>query len=57
MLALGAKAIPLYRHAITIDDSRLDEPLHGLIQDIEGGYVHSLAFVSPGRMAVAATAV
>jgi sulfide:quinone oxidoreductase len=51
VLALGAKAIPLYRHAITIDDRCLDETLHGLIQDIEGGYIHSLAFVSPGRMA------
>jgi sulfide:quinone oxidoreductase len=50
VLALGAKAIPLYRHAITIDDRCLDETLHGLIQDIEGGYVHSLAFVAPGRM-------
>jgi sulfide:quinone oxidoreductase len=50
VLALGAKTVPLYRHAITIDDRRLDEQLHGLIQDIEGGYVHSLAFVSPGRM-------
>jgi sulfide:quinone oxidoreductase len=50
VLALGAKAVPLYRHAITIDDRRLDETLHGLIQDIEGGYVHSLAFVAPGRM-------
>ena len=50
VLALGAKAVPLYRHAITIDDGRLDETLHGLIQDIEGGYIHSLAFVSPGRM-------
>ncbi len=50
VLALGAKAVPLYRHAITIDDRRLDEILHGLIQDIEGGYVHSLAFVAPGRM-------
>ena len=50
VLALGAKAIPLYRHAITIDDRRLDEILHGLIQDIEGGYIHSLAFVAPGRM-------
>ena len=29
----------------------MDETLHGLIQDIEGGYVHSLAFVAPGRMA------
>ncbi len=50
VLALGARAIPLYRHALTIDDHCLDETLHGLIQDIEGGYVHSLAFVSPGRM-------
>jgi sulfide:quinone oxidoreductase len=50
VLALGAKAIPLYRHAITIDDRRLDETLHGLIQDIEGGYIHSIAFVSPARM-------
>jgi len=50
VLALGAKAIPLYRHAITIDDKRLDEQLHGLIQDIEGGYIQSLAFVAPGRM-------
>jgi sulfide:quinone oxidoreductase len=51
MLALGAKAHPRYEHAVTIDDRRLDETLHGLIQDIEGDYVHSLAFVAPGRMA------
>jgi sulfide:quinone oxidoreductase len=51
VLALGARAIPRYEHAITIDDRRMDETLHGLIQDIEGGYVDSLAFVAPGRMA------
>jgi sulfide:quinone oxidoreductase len=51
MLALGAKAVPRYTHALTIDDRHLDETLHGLIQDVEDGYVHSLAFVSPGRMA------
>jgi sulfide:quinone oxidoreductase len=51
ILALGAVAHPLYEHAVTIDDRRMDEVLHGLVQDIEGGYVHSLAFVSPGRMA------
>jgi sulfide:quinone oxidoreductase len=50
VLALGAHASPRYAHGITIDDRRLDETLHGLIQDIEGGYIHSLAFVSPGRM-------
>ncbi len=51
VLALGARAIPRYEHAITIDDRRMDETLHGLIQDIEGGYVDSVAFVAPGRMA------
>ena len=51
MLALGAKPVPRYTHALTIDDRRMDETLHGLIQDVEGGYLKSLAFVSPGRMA------
>ena len=50
VLALGARAVPRYEHALTIDDRRMDETLHGLLQDIEGGYTHSLAFVSPGRM-------
>jgi sulfide:quinone oxidoreductase len=50
VLALGGRAHTRYPHALTIDDRRLDETLHGLIQDIEGGYVHSLAFVAPGRM-------
>jgi sulfide:quinone oxidoreductase len=51
VLALGARARARYEHAVTIDDRHLDEKLHGLIQDIEGQYIHSLAFVSPGRMA------
>jgi sulfide:quinone oxidoreductase len=51
VLALGARARPRYEHALTIDDSRLDETLHGLIQDIEGDFIHRLAFVIPGRMA------
>jgi sulfide:quinone oxidoreductase len=51
VLALGARAVPRFEHAITIDDRRMDETLHGLIQDIEGGYVQSVAFVASGRMA------
>jgi sulfide:quinone oxidoreductase len=51
VLALGAKPYARYEHAVTIDDSRMDELLHGLIQDVEGGYVESLAFVAPPRMA------
>jgi sulfide:quinone oxidoreductase len=51
ILALGARQHERYPHAVTIDDRCLDERLHGLIQDIEGGYVHRLAFVVPARMA------
>jgi len=51
LIATGALARPRYEHAVTIDAGRLDELMHGLVQDVEQGYVGSLAFVSPGRMA------
>ena len=51
MLCLGTGARARYEHTITIDDRYLDERLHGLIQDIEGGYVSRLAFLAPARMA------
>jgi len=51
VLALGARITPRYTHCVTIDDRRMDDALHGLIQDIEGGYVDSVAFVAPARMA------
>jgi sulfide:quinone oxidoreductase len=51
VLALGAKPYARYEHAVTIDDRHMDETLHGLIQDIEQGYLKSVAFVAPGRMA------
>jgi sulfide:quinone oxidoreductase len=51
LLALGAHVRARYEHATTIDDRRIDEQLHGLIQDLEGGYVKRLAFVVPPRMA------
>jgi sulfide:quinone oxidoreductase len=50
VLALGAKVTKRYQHALTIDDRDLDETLHGLIQDIEGDFIHKLAFVMPGRI-------
>jgi hypothetical protein len=50
VLAMGAQLRPAFEHALTIDESRLDEQLHGLIQDVEGGYVHSIAFVAPSAM-------
>ena len=50
LLAPGAVLCPRFKHAVTLDDSQLDEQLHGLIQDVEGGYVHKLAFISPTPM-------
>ncbi len=51
VVALGARIHRRYTHAITIDDRKMDETLQGLIQDVEGGYVKRIAFISPGRMA------
>jgi sulfide:quinone oxidoreductase len=50
IVALGATIKPRYEHAITVDDRRIDDLLHGLIQDVEGGYVKRLAIVVPPRM-------
>lgn len=51
LLALGARLRTRYTHAYTIDDRHLDEILHGLLQDVESGYVKRIAFVVPARMA------
>jgi sulfide:quinone oxidoreductase len=50
LLALGARIHTRYTHAHTVDDHHLDDILHGLIQDVETGYVKRLAFVVPPRM-------
>ncbi len=50
LLALGARLHARFEHALTVDDARLDELLHGLIQDVEDGYVQRLAFIAPARM-------
>lgn len=34
----------------SVDDARMDELLHGLVQDVEGGYLRRLAFVVPAPM-------
>jgi sulfide:quinone oxidoreductase len=50
LLALGARLHSRFRHAVTLDDRRLDEQMHGLIQDVEGGYARKLAFIVPTPM-------
>ena len=51
MLGIGGRIRPRYEHAITVEDSRSNELLRGLIEDVENGYVRRLAFVVPPRMA------
>jgi sulfide:quinone oxidoreductase len=51
LLAMGARQYHRYHRALTLEDTRLDELLHGLIEDVEGGYVKELAFVIPSGRA------
>jgi len=50
LLGLGASLNQRYEHVTTVDDARIDEHLHGLVQDVEQGYVKRLAFVIPAPM-------
>lgn len=50
VVALGARPRARYQHALTVDDKRLDETMHGLVQDVELGYSRSVAFVMPSRI-------
>lgn len=50
ILCLGARLEHPYAHTSRFDDSHLDDLLHGLVQDVEGGYVRRLAIVVPAPM-------
>jgi sulfide:quinone oxidoreductase len=50
LLALGALPRARFKHALTLDDRQLDAQLHGLIQDVEAGYNHKLAFIAASPM-------
>lgn len=39
-----------FEHTTRFEDQRVDELLHGLVQDVEGGYVRRLAIVVPAPM-------
>jgi sulfide:quinone oxidoreductase len=46
----GATMHHPHEHATRFDDSQLDELLHGLVQDVEEGYVQRLAIIVPTPM-------
>jgi sulfide:quinone oxidoreductase len=47
LLAMGARTYTSFKYPVTLDPDRLDEQVRGVIQDAEGGYIHSVAFVIP----------
>jgi sulfide:quinone oxidoreductase len=51
VLAVGARIKEAFAHVMTINDRRMDELLHGVVQDVEEGYVKRIAFVAPARLA------
>ena len=50
IVAVGARPRAPFAHGIVLDDRRMDELFRGIVQDVEGGYVHSIAFVSGARL-------
>ena len=47
LIAIGARQVEAYEHAGTFRDAEADATYHGIVQDVEGGYSRSLAFIQP----------
>ena len=48
LIASGARPVTPFTGAVAFSGSLTDqERLHGIVQDVEGGFIHSLAFVVP----------
>ena len=51
VLAVGAQPTRAFTHAITFGDDPAEERLHGMLADLETGYLRRVAFVVPGDAA------
>ena len=51
VVAVGATARPAFPGAITFGDDPAEERLHGMLADLEQGYLKRVAFVVPGEVA------
>jgi sulfide:quinone oxidoreductase len=47
IVAVGARRVPAYEHATSFRGQEDVEAMHGLVKDVEMGYVHRIAFVVP----------
>ena len=50
-MAVGARRTPALPHAKTFSGQEDSQSVHGLIQDLEGGYSRRIAFIVPGGVA------
>ena len=51
IVAIGAQRVPAYEHVTTFRGQEDVQALHGLVQDVELGYVRRIAFVVPPGVA------
>jgi len=51
LIATGGRRVPAYEHAETIGDDTAAEALHGILADLEEGYLKRVAFVVPPQVA------
>ncbi len=49
VIACGTRIRPAFDGVVTIDDRTLGATVRGLVQDIEQGYTHEVAFVAPAQ--------
>lgn len=49
VIACGTRTRPAFDRAITVDDRSIGVTLRGLVQDVEEGYAHKIAFVAPAQ--------
>jgi sulfide:quinone oxidoreductase len=47
VVAVGARQIEAYEHVATFHDADADAAYRGIVQDVEGGFSHSVAFIEP----------
>jgi sulfide:quinone oxidoreductase len=47
LIAVGTRIEPAFEHVTTFRDAEADALLKGVVEDIEGGYTKSVAFVAP----------
>ena len=49
LLALGGRERPPYEYAHVFNDRNADDTFHGIVQDIEAGYITSLVLIEPAE--------